>query len=115
MKINDFKSIKKNFSIKNLLNRSIKEKDLKCNNQVIIHTEINNYRPLKEYIINLNGIRNNYKKNSSLENIKSSRIKNNYLNSKKKLNDNSNSKANNPHNIIISNQNQKSIKPYKKK
>ena len=43
------------------------------NNQVIIHAEINNYRPLKEYFINLNDKRNNskykYKKNLSPENL----------------------------------------------
>ena len=43
------------------------------NNQVIIHAEINNYRPLKEYFININDKRNNskykYKKNLSPENL----------------------------------------------
>ena len=44
----------------------------KPNNQVIIHTQINNYKPLKEYIINLNGIGNNnnkYNRHISPENF----------------------------------------------
>ena len=50
----------------------MKEQKCKYNNQVIIHTEINNYKPLKEYIINLNG--NNYHQNTRLDNIFSQKI-----------------------------------------
>ena len=94
------------------------------NNQVIIHAEINNYRPLKEYFININDKRNNskykYKKNLSPENLffplkKISRNQKRYIYLEKELNNNSLTKINYPNKTIISTQYVNQIRPYKKK
>ncbi len=95
-------------------------KDQKCkyNNQVIIHTEINNYKPLKEYIINLNGNGNNYHQNPSLDNIFSQKIfcnSNNYINIEKNLNKSFIKYNNNPYSKLTHEIIPKNIKPYKKK
>ena len=95
-------------------------KDQKCkyNNQVIIHTEINNYKPLKEYIINLNGNGNNYHQNPSLDNIFSQKIfcnSNNYINIEKNLNKSFIKHNNNPYSKLTHEIIPKNIKPYKKK
>jgi len=103
-----------------MFNYPEKEYNHRHNNQVIIHTEINNYNPLKEYIINLNNIENNnnkYKRNLSpiLPKQKSYIKKNNYIHLQKELNNNSFSKVNEQNNKIVSIQITKQIKPYKKK
>jgi hypothetical protein len=112
---------------KKVLNSTNTRNNHNSNNQVIIHTEINNYRPLKEYIINLNEIvdsyNQKYKRNISPENFiisreKYSRNKNNEYNEQifqKQLNNFPFSKFNNTNNNKFSTQLIKPIKPYKKK
>ena len=94
------------------------------NNQVIIHTEINNYKPLKEYVINLNNMKNNYKnkyiRNLSPENLiipltKSNRNQKKYIYLENELNNNSFSNVNYPSKKIIPSQVINQIKPYQKK
>ena len=110
-----------------MLNKIEKGFSYKPDSQVIIHTEINHYKPLKEYIINLNEIvdsyNQKYKRNISPENFiisreKYSRNKNNEYNEQifqKQLNNIPFSKFNNTNNNKFSTQLIKPIKPYKKK
>ena len=53
-----------NMLTKKIFNSTQINNNQRQNNQVIIHTQINNYRPLKEYIINLNGLGNNNNQNN---------------------------------------------------
>ena len=113
--------------LKSMLNKIEKGFSCKPDSQVIIHTEINHYKPLKEYIINLNEIvdsyNQKYKRNISPENFiisreKYSRNKNNEYNEQifqKQLNNIPFSKFNNINNNKFSTQLIKPIKPYKKK
>ena len=94
----------------------------KPNNQVIIHTQINNYKPLKEYIINLNGIGNNnnnkYNRHISPENFISSQqksYKNKYTRNQNEFMNNSFTQFNNQNKNFLSTKIMKSSKPYKKK
>ena len=72
-----------NMLTKKIFNSTQINNNQRQNNQVIIHTQINNYRPLKEYIINLNGLGNNnnqnnkYNRHISPENIIIPHIKGN--------------------------------------
>ena len=120
--INNLKMI-----LKSMLNKIEKGFSYKPDSQVIIHTEINHYKPLKEYIINLNEIvdsyNQKYKRNISPENFiisreKYSRNKNNEYNEQifqKQLNNIPFSKFNNTNNNNFSTQLIRPIKPYKKK
>ena len=71
--INNLKKLNDNYFVKKMFGHSNNENIPKFQNQVIIHTEINNYRPIKEYIINLKDIKkdvvNKYKKNLSPGNL----------------------------------------------
>ena len=93
----------------------------KPNNQVIIHTQINNYKPLKEYIINLNGIGNNnnkYNRHISPENFLISQqksYKNKYTRNQNEFMNNSFTQFNNQNKNFLSTKIMKSSKPYKKK
>ena len=94
----------------------------KPNNQVIIHTQINNYKPLKEYIINLNGIGNNnnnkYNRHISPENFISSQqksYKNKYTRNQNEFMNNSFTQFKNQNKNFLSTKIMKSSKPYKKK
>ena len=122
--MNNLRKLNNNIFVKNMLNSSKTDYNNNHNNQVIIHTEINNYTPLKEYIINLNNIRNSnndkYQRHISPENFvksqqKWNRIKNNYIKIQKEINNKSFSKVNNPSNKELSTIDVKYIKPYKKK
>ena len=122
--MNNFRKLNNNVFVKSMLNSSKMDYNHKHNNQVIIHTEINNYTPLKEYIINLNNIGNNhynkYQRHISPENFVKSQQKwktnkNNYIKRQKEINNNSLSKANNFSNKILSPKVIKFTKPYKKK
>ena len=117
--------------LKKMFNKIEKGFICKPDSQVIIHTEINHYKPLKEYIINLNEIvdsyNQKYKRNISPENFiisreKYSRNKNNEYNEQifhKQLNNISFSKFNNTNNNTNNNkfstQLMRPKKPYKKK
>ena len=121
--MNNLRKLNNNVLVKNMLNSSKTDYNNKHDNQVIIQTEINNYTPLKEYIINLNNIRNShnnkYQRHISPENFVKSQQKlngneNNYIKIQKQINNKSFSKVNNPTNKK-SNIDVKLIKPYKKK
>ena len=112
-----------NMFSKKIFNSTKTRNNQNSNNQVIIHTQINNYRPLKEYIINLNGIGNNnnnnkYKKHISPENILISQQKNHkniYMRNKNEFLNNSFLQYNNQNRNFMSTQIMKPLKPYKKK
>ena len=112
-----------NMFSKKIFNSTKTRNNQNANNQVIIHTQINNYRPLKEYIINLNGIGNNnnntkYKKHISPENILISQQKKNkniYMRNKNEFINNSFLYYNNQNRNFMSTQIMKPLKPYKKK
>ena len=121
--INNLKKLNDNYFVKKMFGHSNNENIPKFQNQVIIHTEINNYRPIKEYIINLKDIKkdvvNKYKKNLSPGNLviplqKYSKNKNEFFYLQNKLNNNSFSK-NKHNNKRLSTHIIKVIKPYKKK
>ena len=50
--MDNLRKLNNNINVKKLLNMKQKN-NKKLNNQVIIHTEIKNFMPLKEYIINI--------------------------------------------------------------
>ena len=113
-----------NMLTKKLFNSTQINNNQRQNNQVIIHTQINNYRPLKEYIINLNGLGNNNNKNNkynrhiSPENIIIPHIKGNknkYMRNKNEFINNSFSQYNNQNKNFMTTMIMKPLKPYKKK
>lgn len=129
--MDNLRKLNNNINVKKLLNMKQKN-NKKLNNQVIIHTEIKNFMPLKEYIINLNGIENNHKNNYKKKlspdvlsiplhknykegrNYKSLQKELNHYNSVSKIN-NINDNKNKDDLGKISNKIIKPIKPYKKK
>jgi len=121
--INNLKSLNNNYLVKKMLGFSKNENIPKFQNQVIIHTEINNYRPIKEYIINLKDIKkdciNKYKKNLSPQNLviplQNAKNKSRYIHLQNQINNNSFSRNNKNSSKKISTQIIKVIKPYKKK
>ena len=108
---------------KKVLNSTNTRNNHNSNNQVIIHTEINNYRPLKEYIINLNGLGNNnnninnnkYQRHISPENFIFSQQKSNRNKYMRNQNEIINNSFNNQNKSFWATQNIKHLKPYKKK
>ena len=108
---------------KKVLNSTNTRNNHNSNNQVIIHTEINNYRPLKEYIINLNGLGNNnnninnnkYQRHISPENFIFSQQKSNRNKYMRNQNEIINNSFNNQNKSFWATQSIKHLKPYKKK
>ena len=103
-----------------MLHHSENDYHQKSNNQGIIHKKINNYNPLKEFIINLNGIvnnNNNYKRSLSpiLPSHKNRRNRKDYLYLQNELNNNSFTQVKKQNYKIISIKIKNPIKPYKKK
>ena len=64
--IDNLKKLNNNIRVKKFLNPSKYEPNQSFNNQTIIHSKVNNYRPFNEFIIKLNDIGNKIKNKRNL-------------------------------------------------